>query len=414
MLSARAYSFRQKSRLAITLSWVSGYTNVVALLAFGSMVSHITGSVTNVGRYLGTGQFRQASFFAFLVLTFFSGAVISAFLIESASRHGNPSKYVMPIVLELLLLTGVGLSFLAHPLSELKASAGWTYALTGLASLSMGVQNATITKISGSVVRTTHLTGVVTDLGLEGVQYLSWWHDRLRSRWAGRPGRLLKVSQRHPTGLRLMLLASIAGSFAFGATVGGLVFAWSPGAVIVPVALFLGWIVLVDLRSPIADIRELDPLSDPELRAHGIIKSLLPAQIGIFRAANVRGVIVSHPYRAPNFQVWVKHLPAHQRVVILAIGVTMRFDANTVMDIEQAVKTLHDTGRKLVVAGVTVSHFKTLNEYGVARMMDASNLCPDLEFALARAMAVLELMNESPPPPRSGPRPVADQGASSC
>lgn len=413
MLSARAYSFRQKSRLAITLSWVSGYTNVVALLAFGAMVSHVTGSVTNIGRHVSTGQFGQAAFFAFLVLTFFSGAVISAFLIENAGRRGYPSKYVMPIVLELLLLTGVGLSFMAHPLSELKASANWPYVLTGMASVSMGVQNATITKISGSVVRTTHLTGVVTDLGLEGVQYLSWWHDRLRSRWAGRAGRLLKVSQRHPTGLRLMLLASIAGSFVFGATVGGMVFAWSPGAVIVPVALFLGWIVLVDIRSPIADVRELDPLSDPELRAHGIIKSLLPAQIGIFRAANVRGAIGSHPYRAPNFQVWVKHLPAHQKVVILAIGVTMRFDANTVMDIEQAIKTLHNTGRKLIIAGVTVSHFKALNEHAVARMMDVSNLCPDLEFALARAMAVLEILSVSSQPPRASRRPAVDQGVSS-
>ncbi len=36
----------------------------------------------------------------------------------------------------------------------------------------MGLQNATITKISGAVIRTTHLTGVTTDLGIETVQYL--------------------------------------------------------------------------------------------------------------------------------------------------------------------------------------------------------------------------------------------------
>ena len=38
MLSARAYSFRQKSRLAISLSWVGGYTNIVVFLATGAFI----------------------------------------------------------------------------------------------------------------------------------------------------------------------------------------------------------------------------------------------------------------------------------------------------------------------------------------------------------------------------------------
>src|SRR4051794_27316209 len=46
MLSARAYSFRQKSKLAISLSWVGGYTNVVLFLACGTFSSHMTGNAT--------------------------------------------------------------------------------------------------------------------------------------------------------------------------------------------------------------------------------------------------------------------------------------------------------------------------------------------------------------------------------
>ena len=48
MLSARAYSFRQKSKLAVSLSWIAGYANVVVLLACGTVVSHATG---NTGSY---------------------------------------------------------------------------------------------------------------------------------------------------------------------------------------------------------------------------------------------------------------------------------------------------------------------------------------------------------------------------
>ena len=54
MLSASAYSFRQKSRLAISLSWIAGYTNVIAFLMCGGVVvAHVTGNVTHFGKAAG-------------------------------------------------------------------------------------------------------------------------------------------------------------------------------------------------------------------------------------------------------------------------------------------------------------------------------------------------------------------------
>ena len=50
MLSASAYSFRQKSRLAISLSWVAGYTNVITFIACAVVISHATGNVTHFGK----------------------------------------------------------------------------------------------------------------------------------------------------------------------------------------------------------------------------------------------------------------------------------------------------------------------------------------------------------------------------
>ncbi len=401
MLSARAYSFRQKSRLAISLSWIGGYTNVVALLACGSMASHVTGTVTSIGHFAVVGQFERAIFFAFLAASFFIGTVFSAILTEIARRRGNRSKYVMPIAVELLLLLvfGLGLEFCRRSGPALPLN--WQYALTGLASVALGIQNATITKISGSVVRTTHLTGVVTDLGLESVQFLFWWLENVRGRRATRAGRVLKVSQRHPTALRLLLLASILGSFLFGVIIGTAAFVWSPGEVMFPVVLFLGWLFAMDLPKPIADMRELDLLSDPELRTYGIVKSLLPPQIGIYRSACLHS---SRPHRAPNFQLWVDRLPSHLKVVILAVSPTLRFDANAVMDIELAVQRLQRKGRKLIIAGLTASQCKSLDELGVARIMDIFNLCPDLEFAIARGIAVMHQLQAASKPRQ---RPVA-------
>jgi len=60
-------------------------------------------------------------------------------------------------------------------------------------------------------------------------------------------------------------------------------------AAMLPPILFLLWIIFVDIRSPIADIRELDLLNDSELRLQGIVSKLLPAEVVLYRASSVRG-----------------------------------------------------------------------------------------------------------------------------
>lgn len=393
MLSARAYSFRQQSRLAISLSWIGGYTNVVALLTCGYTVSHITGSATNMGHAMGESQFQLAFFFLFLLVCFFLGAVISAFMTESARRQGIASKNILPIGLEALLLATYAVISYRHN-HVAPEETGWRYALTGVASMAMGLQNATITKISGSVIRTTHITGVITDLGIEGVQFFHWWLDTARGRWASRAGRLAKVSQRHPLFLRLLLLVSILGSFLLGATLGTLAYLNWPALAMVPPVLFLGWIIVVDFRKPITDVRELDLLSDPDFKAEHLVKAMLPPELGLYRFIFRR---TSDHHRMPNFQLWVDHLPPRWRVVILAVSPLTHFDDNSAIDLRIALQRLEASGRKLILCGVTQSQVRALDHLGVARMMDVSNLCPDLEFAIARGMALLHEMQNAPP-----------------
>jgi len=107
MLSARAYSFRLKSRLAISLGWIGGYVNVTTLLACGTMTSHVTGNMTIALLRNVEGQRQLAGYAAFAVAAFFAGAVVSAVLTEGARRSGWRSKYVAPILIEALLLLWV-------------------------------------------------------------------------------------------------------------------------------------------------------------------------------------------------------------------------------------------------------------------------------------------------------------------
>ncbi len=395
MLSARAYSFRQKSRLAISLSWIGGYTNVVAFLVCGTVASHVTGTVTHLGRFVGEGNHAEALFMAYLWMTFFTGATTSAVLLETARRRGSASKYILPMAVEAILLSVLAIGISQHPQVQPHASI-MLHVMAGIAAFAMGLQNATITKISGAVIRTTHLTGVTTDLGIEMVQYLFWHNDLVRGRRWSRRGRVLRVSQRHPSFQRVLLLGSIIGSFVFGATVGTFIFHKAPGlSLTLPVA-FLGWIILVDWHKPIADVKELDLMADSELKVLGIVKSLLPPELGIWRIScrnNRRW------HQAPDFLQWAEKIPARWRVVILALSPLTRFDGNSVMDLESALKKLAEQGRRLVLSGITAVQYRHLAELGIDRVMDLQDLCPDLEFAVARGIDLVQTMH--PPNPQT-------------
>jgi uncharacterized membrane protein YoaK (UPF0700 family) len=396
MLSASAYSFRQKSRLAISLSWVAGYTNVILLILCGVVVAHTTGNVTHLGQYLAERDFARAwRIGGFLVLLFFGGAVASALMTEGARRQGATSKYILPMAVQALLLGAIGILinlYGLHAGTRLDVAGragGLLYALSGIASFAMGLQNATITRISGAVVRTTHVTGVVTDLGLEGVQYLLWLRDKTRGRRAGRATRVLRVSRRHPSVLRLALLASIVGSFFVGVVAGTLAFEHLPRFAMLAPVCFLLWIVYVDYRKPIADVRELDLLADPEVAAQygPNVKDVLPPGLGVYRLTHHRKGASHH---APDFQLWVDRLPQHWRVVILAVSPLTHFDADAVLDLAAAVRKLRAARRDLVVCGVTRPQYKVLHTGGLTTLLGIENFAPDLELAIARALNLLQ------------------------
>lgn len=400
MLEAQAHSFTQQARLAITLAWVAGYTNAITLLVCLHATSHVTGTASALGTDIVEARWHAVGFAAWLLTLFFLGAALSGLLTELGRRRGWESIYVLPMLAEALLLCGFALGIELLPADTPDRSANWL--LVGTASAAMGLQNATITRISSGVVRTTHLTGVLTDLGTETVQMLLWLRDRQRERTQpGPPGTarpaFVHSLRAHPTARRLALLASVVGSFIFGAALGTLAHDHLTRWSMLPPVLFLLVIVWQDSHTPICEIEHSDA-------SDGVTAQMdLPPGIAVFhvRRAGARSDRVD---RLPDLLLWCERLPRSTRVAVLDFTDVGRLHADAAPQLQALIQQPLARRRHLILAGLTPEQFAALRLSGAAEGLDVSNVCPDLELAIARGLA---LLHEHPPtlPLHAGARP---------
>ncbi|GGH21616.1 DUF1275 domain-containing protein [Sphingobacterium alkalisoli] len=156
-------TFFHNLRLASLLSVVAGMVNITGVLAFQTLTTNLTGHFAFFAEELFLRSYTTALVYLLYVLCFLFGAFLSGLLMEKTSQFNPHAGYVAPVSLEIILLVSVGL------LGSMKIG-GTLLSSTSLACmllLAMGLQNALVTKVSQSVVRTTHLTGLFTDLGIE-------------------------------------------------------------------------------------------------------------------------------------------------------------------------------------------------------------------------------------------------------
>ena len=148
--------------LATVLATIAGAANAGGFILLGSYTSHMTGYLSQLADNLVLQNIGLVISATLAIALFVAGAATAAFAINWARQHRPQQKYALPIGVQgalFLGLTGLG-------------AAGFSQSVTtqaGLALLSfiMGFQNATITKISYARIRTTHATGMVTDVGIE-------------------------------------------------------------------------------------------------------------------------------------------------------------------------------------------------------------------------------------------------------
>ncbi|WP_442036212.1 YoaK family protein [Microvirga sp. 2MCAF35] len=208
--------------LGMSLTFVAGAINAGGFLAVGQYTSHMSGIFSSMADNLALGSLGLASLGLLGFVPFVMGAACSAMLINWGRRHHLGSRYAMPLMVESVLLLGFGiLGWLAPP------SPGFVAVSIPLLCFIMGLQNATVTKISGARMRTTHVTGIVTDIGIELGKLLYW------NRNAHNPDRIEADRD------KLRLLVLLLASFFIGGVVGAIGFSHIGFLFALPFALLL-------------------------------------------------------------------------------------------------------------------------------------------------------------------------------
>jgi uncharacterized membrane protein YoaK (UPF0700 family) len=216
--------------LGVLLCFVAGAINAGGFLAVRQYTSHLTGIVSAMADGLALGAYGLVLSGLGALLSFVAGAACSAIMVNYARRRKMHGEYALPLLLEAVLLLGFGVLG-----ARLAGVAGLFVPLTVMMlCFIMGLQNALITKVSKAEIRTTHITGIVTDIGIEVGKMLYW-------NGAPQPGRH-EVRANHE---RLRLLVALVSAFFAGGVSGALGFQAIGYSATVPLALLLVALAIV-------------------------------------------------------------------------------------------------------------------------------------------------------------------------
>lgn len=150
----------------ILLTMAAGGVNAGAFLACQRFVTHVTGSGTLVG--MSARSWHLVLDYLILFVCFVLGAMTSVLAIEGSAHRGRPPRHALPLLVVAALLSLVAVGGATGCFGPFGGEPAWPADLVLLALLAfaMGLQNAAVASATGQVVRTTHLTGPVTDLGV--------------------------------------------------------------------------------------------------------------------------------------------------------------------------------------------------------------------------------------------------------
>ncbi len=147
-------------RIAVVLSFVAGKVNVAGFLAFRQLTTNVTGHFTFFVADLAEGLFWPSLVYFLYIFSFLIGSLAASLLIEQFKSTKKLNIFVVPTFIEIILLVLVGFLNYSWAISHANL-------LICILLFTMGLQNSFVTKISNAVVRTTHLTGLFTDLGID-------------------------------------------------------------------------------------------------------------------------------------------------------------------------------------------------------------------------------------------------------
>lgn len=206
--------------LANLLALHAGLLNSVGFVATATYASHMTGLTAIVADHIVLGDFRLVAMGSLGIASFVAGAIVCALVFNWGRRRELRSKFAGVLVLESSMVLVFG---------GLANQVTWQHRVwlfIPVLCFTMGLQNAIVTKASDSQIRTTHVTGMVTDIGIELGKLL--YINRRR-------GSEPVVANTRQLGHHL----SIVGLFFFGGVLGAAGYLTIGFYALIPAALFL-------------------------------------------------------------------------------------------------------------------------------------------------------------------------------
>lgn len=210
--------------LGTLLAFNAGAVNAGGFLVVSMYTSHMTGFASMLADNLILGDMSLVLGALGALLAFTTGAAVTAVMVNWARQRHVRSEYALPLLLEAVLLLIFGLLG-----ATLNRQTPFAVPLTVLVlSFTMGLQNALVSKISSSQIRTTHMTGIITDLGIELGKMFYW--NRTESPIESR----VRANR-----IKLRLFSTLLTAFIVGGLVGAAGFRYAGFIWVVPLAILL-------------------------------------------------------------------------------------------------------------------------------------------------------------------------------
>lgn len=132
-------------------------------LEFKQLTTNLTGHFALFINDVSNFQVWKGLVYFLYIYSFLLGSFLSSFLLEEIREKRRQNVFVCPTFIVIFLLIAIPVVYKFYPIGN----SDW---LVCSLLFAMGLQNSFVTQISNAVVRTTHLTGLFTDLGIELLQ----------------------------------------------------------------------------------------------------------------------------------------------------------------------------------------------------------------------------------------------------
>ncbi|WP_147678248.1 YoaK family protein [Algibacter pacificus] len=156
----KSRTLKHNLRIATVLSFVAGIVNITGFLYAKQLTTNVTGHFALFIYDMANVKFWKGTIYFLYIFSFLFGSFLSSFLIEKYRENKQLNVFVLPTIIESVILISIGI------LGD-NTGTDFLNLIVCLLLFAMGIQNSFVTKISDAVVRTTHLTGLFTDLGID-------------------------------------------------------------------------------------------------------------------------------------------------------------------------------------------------------------------------------------------------------